>query len=87
MESLTGLPSRKGLEKAILSDGKLVIAVYSRYGHILNKLFFGKAKLKLEEAGLKFQMQSINRQDRCFSLDFIIRNDNLLSTNRQALCR
>ncbi|MDR9457862.1 MAG: DUF932 domain-containing protein [Salegentibacter sp.] len=76
MESLTGLPSRKGLENAILSNGKLVNVVSSRYGHIPNELFFGKAKQKLEEAGLKFQMQSTNRQDRCFSLDFIIDNEN-----------
>lgn len=73
---LTGYPSRKGLENAILSNGKIVNVVSKSYGHLSNCLFFEKAENMLIEAGLSFKRRSINRNDRSFVLDLIIENKN-----------
>ena len=69
---LTGMPSRRGLEQAVVSNGKIVNIVSGRYGHIPNQLFFKKAEQLLIDAGLKYSRQSINRSDRSFSVDFVL---------------
>ncbi|SFC84191.1 protein of unknown function [Zunongwangia mangrovi] len=76
LDLLTGYPSRKGLENAILCNGKIVNVVSKSYGHLSNKIFFEKAERMLQEAGLSFLKRSINRNDRSFVLDLIIKNKN-----------
>jgi hypothetical protein len=74
--SLTGISSRKGLENTIISNGKIVNIVSKSYGHILNEVFFKQAEQKLIDAGLNFYKRTINRDDRTFSTDFILRDTN-----------
>jgi hypothetical protein len=77
--SLTGISSRKGLENAIISNGKIVNIVSKSYGHILNEVFFKQAEQKLIDAGLNFYKRTINRDDRTFSTDFILKDTNQFS--------
>ena len=43
LKNLTGIQSRRGLENAIISNGKIVNVVSNSYGHIPNELFFKSA--------------------------------------------
>ena len=76
LESLIQMPSRRGLENVIISNGKVVNVVSNSYGHIPNELFFKKAETMLVDADLKFHRRSINRNDRSFITDFIIEDAN-----------
>lgn len=75
LRSLTQMESRRGLENAIISNGKIVNVVSNSYGHIPNQLFFKKAEEMLTDAKLNYHKRTINRNDRSFITDFII-NDN-----------
>lgn len=76
LSSITGMKSRKGLENAIISNGKIVSVVSNRYGHIPNELFFKKAEELLIDAHLNYHKRIINRDDRSFITDFIIEDEN-----------
>ncbi|MET2985626.1 DUF932 domain-containing protein [Aureibaculum conchae] len=79
LQSITGITPRRGMENAIISNGKIVNVVSKRYGHIPNELFFNKAEQLLIDANLKYYKRTINRNDRSFITDFIIENDNQFS--------
>ncbi|TYC10593.1 DUF945 domain-containing protein [Bizionia gelidisalsuginis] len=79
LESITGMKSRKGLENAIISNGKIVNVVSKSYGHIPNELFFTEAERMLVESNLKYRKRTINKNDRSFITDFIIDDENQFS--------
>ncbi|MGB3342796.1 MAG: DUF932 domain-containing protein [Aequorivita sp.] len=84
LKSITEMESRRGLENAIISNGKIVNVVSNSYGHIPNELFFKKAEGLLIDANLKYHKRTFNRNDRSFITDFIIEDDNQFSLkNRQ----
>ena len=66
------MESRKGLENAIISNGKIVNVVSKHYGHLPNEVFFRQAEQMLIDANLNYHKRSINRDDRSFVVDFII---------------
>ncbi|MFS4418154.1 DUF932 domain-containing protein [Maribacter sp. 2307ULW6-5] len=72
LASITGMPSRRGLENVIVSNGKIVNVVSNSYGHIPNELFFKQAEQLLLDAQLAYHKRTINRDDRSFITDFII---------------
>lgn len=72
---LIGMPSRKGMEKAIISNGKLVNVVSNSYGHLPNEQFFLVVEQKLIEADVQYDTRSINRDDRSFAVDYILNDD------------
>lgn len=72
LRSITQMESRRGLENAIISNGKIVNVVSNSYGHIPNQLFFKKAEEMLTDAKLNYHKRTINRNDRSFITDFII---------------
>ena len=72
LQSLTGLPTRKGLERAILSEGEIVNVVSKTYGHLPNENFFLEVESQLIEADINYQMRSINRANRSFAVDYIL---------------
>jgi len=72
LKSLTQMESRRGLENAIISNGKIVNVVSNSYGHIPNQLFFKKAEEMLTDEQLNFHKRTINKNDRSFITDFII---------------
>jgi len=79
LREFTGIESRRGLENAIVSNGKIVNVVSNRYGHIPNELFFGKAEKMMSDSGLEYLKRSINRADRSFTVDYIIQDKNQFS--------
>ena len=79
LQSITSMESRRGLENAIISNGKIVNVVSNSYGHIPNELFFKKAEQLLKDANLKYRKRTINRNDRAFITDFIIEDGNQFS--------
>jgi hypothetical protein len=84
LHELTGIPSRRGLEQAIVSNGKIVNIVSNSYGHIPNEVFFGKAEQILIDSNLSYQKRSINRTDRSFIMDFIIEDTSQFSLKNDA---
>lgn len=72
---LTGLSSRRGYEKAVISNGKLVNVVSNSYGHLPNEKFFYAVEEKLIDADLNYDTRSINRNDQAFSVDYILNDD------------
>ena len=83
LKSLTQMESRRGLENAIISNGKIVNVVSNSYGHVPNELFFKKAEEMLTDAGLNYQKRTINRNDRSFITDFIIDDNNQFSVKNE----
>lgn len=83
LKNITGMESRRGLENAIISNGKIVNVVSNSYGHIPNELFFKKAEQLLLDANLKYHKRTINRNDRSFITDFIIEDDNQFSLKNE----
>jgi len=83
LEALTGMPNRKGMERAIVSSVKIVNVVSKRYGHIPNELFFGKAEQRVNKTGLAYSRQTINRADRSFSMDFILTDSSQFSVGHR----
>jgi hypothetical protein len=75
LSSLTGMPSRKGLEQAVISNGKVVNVISDAYGHLSNETFFRGFENALLDAGINFDTQSINRGDRTFAVDYILSDD------------
>jgi len=84
LHELTGMPSRRGLEQAIVSNGKIVNIVSNSYGHIPNEVFFGKAEQILIDSNLSYQKRTINRTDRSFIMDFIIEDTSQFSLKNDA---
>ncbi len=62
LKNLTGIPSRRGLENVIISNGKIVNVVSNSYGHIPNELFFKKAEKMLLDANLKYHKKRLTEQ-------------------------
>jgi len=78
LSSLTGMPSRRGLERAIISEGQIVNVVSNSYGHLPNEKFFYEAESKLIDAGIKFVTRSINRENRSFAVDYILSDESVV---------
>ncbi len=76
LKSLTQIESRRGLENAIISNGKIVNVVSNSYGHVPNELFFKRAEQMLTDENINYHKRSINRDDRSFIIDFIIEDKN-----------
>jgi len=76
LQELTGLPPAKGLEKAVVSEGKIVNVVSATYGHLPNEKFFYNVEEKLIDAGVGYITRSINRDNRSFVVDYILSDEN-----------
>lgn len=76
LETLTGKPSRKGLENAILSEGQIVNVVSNKYAHLTNENFFLEVERALIESDINYVTQSINRDNRSFAVDYILQDEN-----------
>lgn len=73
-----GMPVRKGLEMGIMSNGILVNTVSKGYGHLPNEVFFGEVENRLNAAGIKYVTRSINRDERSFSVDYILNDESMI---------
>lgn len=85
LSELTGKPVRKGMEQAVISNGKIVNVVSTSYGHLPNEDFFAKAEIAIIEAGLKYETRSINREDRQFVVDYVLMDDSFVVKMKSGL--
>jgi hypothetical protein len=75
LAEILGTPTRKGLEKAIYSNGTLVGVFSDNYGHLPNEQFFAVVEEKLINADVQYDTRSINRDNRSFAVDYILNDD------------
>ena len=75
LSEITHKPTRKGLEKVIISEGEVVNVVSKSYGHLPNEHFFYEAEKQLINAGIQYATRSINRANRSFAVDYILQDD------------
>jgi hypothetical protein len=80
LSTLVGMPVRKGMEQAVISDGTLVNTVSLQYGHLPNQTFFGEVERQLKANGVNYVTRSINRDNRSFVVDYIL-NDDTMTVN------
>jgi len=80
LKKLTGIEGRQGLDKAIISNGKLVNVVSNNFGHLPNEVFFKEFENKLTDANINYVTQSINKADRSFAVDYILNDDSYAVT-------
>jgi hypothetical protein len=75
LADITGMPTRKGLEKAVISEGQIVNVVSNSYGHLPNERFFAEVEAKLIDTGIGYIERSINRDNRSFAVDYILSDE------------
>ncbi len=75
LAQLTGRPTRKGLENAIISEGQIVNVVSNSYAHLPNETLFYEAEQKLIDTGINYVTRSINRDNRSFAVDYILQDE------------
>ena len=78
LQDLTGIPNRKGLEQAVISNGKIVNVVSQSYGHLPNEKFFGEVENQLKLANVEYVKRAINRNDSSFAVDYILNDDSFI---------
>ena len=67
--------ARKGYEKVIISNDKIVNIVSDSYGHLPNIDFFGQMENKLLENNISTLTRSFNKDDRSFKAEYILNDD------------
>lgn len=78
LAEITGMPTRKGLTKALISEGTIVNIVSDAYGHMANEKFFTAIEEKLIEADINYVTRSINRNNQSFAVDYILNDENYI---------
>lgn len=78
LSEITGMPTRKGLERAIISEGGIVNVVSNSYGHLPNERFFAEVEANLIKSDINYITRSINRDNRSFAVDYILSDENLI---------
>ncbi len=78
LSDIAGLPTRKGLEKAVISENQIVNVVSSSYGHLPNEAFFAEVEHNLIKSDINYITRSINRDNRSFAVDYILSDENLI---------
>jgi len=83
---LTGYEVRKGLENFLTVDktpgqpdnGRIIISnVSNDYGFLDNETFYPQIEQRLNDAGITYLTRSINRQNRSFTVDYILEDENM----------
>lgn len=75
LSELTGMPVRKGISKAIVSEGEIVHVISPSYGFVPNEKYFMEVERNLIEADINYATRSINRQNSSFAVDYILSDD------------
>ena len=75
LANLTGMPCRKGLSNAIISEGAIVNVVSNSYGHLPNEQFFAQVEEQLINADINYIQRTINRENRSFVADYILADE------------
>lgn len=72
---VTNMPTRKGLDKVIISENQIVNIVSNVYGHLPNEDFFYKVEEMLIASDIGYITRSINKENRSFAVDYILNDD------------
>jgi hypothetical protein len=75
LAELTGYPTARGKTTAIISAGKIVNVVSSRYTLLTNDRFFGDVDNAIQETGMDFRKRSENRENSAFAVDYILNDE------------
>lgn len=84
LANLTGKATRKGLEQAIIVEGRIVNVVSDGYGLLKNENFFLRVEENLINADIEFTKREINRDNRSFSTDYILSSKDYVIDIKQA---
>lgn len=76
LSDITGYPTRKGLTKAIISNGEIVNIVSDSYGHLPNEKYFNIVEENLINADINYLTRSFNRNNASFAVDYILNDEN-----------
>jgi hypothetical protein len=87
LSSLTGMKTRKGLDKAIICGDQIVYVGSNSYGHLPNEKFFHTVEEKLQQEGIGYDTRSINRNNCSFAVDYILVDDNMHVTIKNGIDR
>lgn len=83
---LTGYETRPGLENFLTvdkiagkpNDGRIIVANNSnKYGFLSNETFYPQIEQRLDDAGINYQKRSINRNNRSFTVDYILSDESM----------
>jgi hypothetical protein len=72
MQPLTGFPTIKSRSKAVISEGRIVNVVSDNYGFLSNENFFLEIEGKLINSDIAYQVESINKDNRSFKVNYIL---------------
>ena len=72
---VTPFPTRRGLERVILSENQIVNFVSKNYAHLPNEDFFYKVEEMLILSDIKYKTRSINRENRSFCVEYILEDE------------
>jgi len=72
---ITPYPTRRGLEKVILSENQIVNFVSKNYAHLPNEDFFYKVEEMLVLSDIKYKTRSINKENRSFCVEYILEDE------------
>lgn len=70
-----GMPVRQGITQAVVSEGRIVNVISDSYGFVDNRDYFLKVEESLIEADIYYKTRSVNRDNRSFSVDYILSDD------------
>lgn len=76
LSEITGYPTRKGLTKAIISNGQIVNIVSDSYGHLPNEKYFNIVEENLINVDINYLTRSFNRNNSSFAVDYILNDEN-----------
>lgn len=83
LAALTGYEVRKGMESVLTvadtpeSPRQIINVVSNDYGFLENEWFYPEIESRLNDAAIEYQRQSINRNNRSFTVDYILSDDNM----------
>lgn len=84
--ALTGMDTRLGIENFLTvdknagkpDDGRIIIAnVSDKYGFLANERFYPQIEERLEGAGIVYDKRSVNRQNRSFTVEYILQDESM----------
>jgi hypothetical protein len=83
MQELTGFPAIKSKSKVLISEGEIVNVVSDNYGFLSNENFFLEIEEKLINSDVHYKMETINKGNRRFKVNYILIDEEAKSIGSQ----
>jgi hypothetical protein len=83
MQELTGFPAIKSKSKVLISEGEIVNVVSDNYGFLPNENFFLEIEEKLINSDVHYKMETINKGNRRFKVNYILIDEEAKSIGSQ----